>query len=88
MILTWIPQGWVEGYEILEGTLRNNKCGEYRIGGLPFNPSGYNNDPNCQNICLENVRYDHFRKCYWKDINNNCCSWLDQNGKCCDNEIC
>lgn len=40
------------------------------------------------------MKYDHYRKCPWKDINNNCCTWRvyhnTQNPwyECCDDENC
>ena len=89
--VTWETIPGAEGYEILEGTLgRYGPGGTLQPFGYPFNPDGYPNGTPCP----EKVKYDHYRKCPWKDSNNNCCTWRIYHGgdspwhECCNDTSC
>ena len=90
LTVTWNTTG-AAGYEILEGTLgRYGPGGSFQPFGYPFNPSGYPGGTPCP----ETVKYDHYRKCPWKDASGNCCTWrVYRTGnppwyECCDDTAC
>jgi hypothetical protein len=87
LILTWNTTGAL-GYDILEGTLgRYGLSGSFQRYGYAFNPDGYNNNPS--GACAETVKYDHYRKCSWKDSSDRCCTWVNPTtGYCCDDAGC
>ena len=86
LILSWNTTG-ATGYEILEGTLGRYGPLGFQQYGYAFNPYGYNNNPS--GACAETVKYDHYRKCAWKDSSDRCCTWVDTTtGHCCDDSGC
>jgi hypothetical protein len=93
--VTWNTLSGVAGYEILEGTLgRYGPGGGFQPFGYPFNPDGYPGGTPCPEV----VKYDHYRKCPWKDAAGNCCTWRVSHlafnpadppwYECCDDTAC